>query len=1469
MVRRNMKKILLYVLSFLFIGCSVVGGAVIINNASIFSSVEEVEKNAPTNTDFWTDAGNYADSFAGGTGSSSNPYQIATAEQLARLAFLINDSSTNSTYKSLNYDVTNDIDLSLHYWKPVGTGSSTFSGNFNGNNHIFSGIFTDVESGFQGLFGYLSNAQIHDLSIEDSEIVGEYYVGSVAGYASDTTIYNCHNSSPIAGVNYGSSNDSYYGSGGGIVGYLYGSSSKVYNCSNSGTLDGKSSGGIVGYASSDAQIYDCFNEGERNEDNYIYVGGIAYKINSAEIYNCYNSARINGYGAGIVSEVINGSVHDCYNTGTIANQSRFGGGIANIVDGDSLSLAGSNIYNCYNVANVFGGGIVATLNCGSVYRCYNSGYIFANGSLDCGGIVARSNGDIGFSVSNCYNTGIITQMGVGHVGGIIGCGRYGTVRLSYNIGEVINYVTSSSSILGRTGGIIGDSYGCDIINCFVLSNISTRYLEPGAIAGYHMDTVSGTSYCIRNCYWGGNCLLENATPYTIIENVLNCGSCTFEDAKTLSWFTQGNWYSSYKWDFTLTWQIDSDINQGYPTLKFTQAIKPDDSEPVNASIFWTDTGIYADSFAGGDGTESNPYLISTSAQLARLAYLINNSSTNEDYKNLYYKQTTNLDMSAYWWKPIGTSRYYFSGNFDGGGFTISGLYTQPGTTSDYNYQGLFGYVEGISSSVYAEVHDVGIIDSNIRGYKYVGAIIGYISYYGNIYNCYNESSVSGYENIGGMVGYSSRYSSYENCYNEGVIVGERNNVGGIAGNTSGCEIYNCYNVGKVVGGDNVSGIVGETSATIYNCYNLGEISCNNAAGGIVGLANEGTSIFDCYNVGKISGGNYIGGLLGNCSIIGQGLKIYNSYNDGVVVGVLDYVGGIAGRLGGYNTSNVSSIYNCYNVAEVISQGGRYVGGIVGQMSWYSSIYLCYNKGNVSGYDIVGGILGGIHLSSNTEVVNNFNVGAVTASGSYIGGVIGSSSRDYNYCGGNCTVGVNDANIMRNAKTLSWYQDSSKWSPDYTWDFDTIWMFAEGMNDGFPILRGFLIEVTYYSNFGNNDTQSVYFNRGDSITIEDTNLFTRTGYHIKSWNTMANGGGLTYMPGDVYQGSNGLTLYAQWEAEIYTITLNKNGGIGGTSTIYLKYESGYYLNSSATGNAITSITSLPTKDGYNFNGYYSNATGGTRIVDASGNIVANNTYTSSNCVIYAQWVARNPAYYDEEGGYWYIENGKMPQKKVTDSTLISNINSSTTVGTTYYFAGLSLQSKVYSGKEYCQYNGNWYEVMPIRWRLVYSSSQTSGYGTTTDTLAVMAEIVYVDAFSDSYIGEGAGYSSESVTELIKNQIDSSYLVTESKSMPTFGSTSLNGTPASVSSNIFVASYDDLSNFTTNKNGTEKLGKIKFSDLAKDYLRANGKDTLYYTRDLGKTYNHIYCMNANGDRVQYKAQNYFGVQFTVKISEYACI
>lgn len=57
---------------------------------------DDVTQNAPTNDDLWTASGNYATSFAGGSGTEDDPYQIATAEELAYLAYLINGSSSSS-----------------------------------------------------------------------------------------------------------------------------------------------------------------------------------------------------------------------------------------------------------------------------------------------------------------------------------------------------------------------------------------------------------------------------------------------------------------------------------------------------------------------------------------------------------------------------------------------------------------------------------------------------------------------------------------------------------------------------------------------------------------------------------------------------------------------------------------------------------------------------------------------------------------------------------------------------------------------------------------------------------------------------------------------------------------------------------------------------------------------------------------------------------------------------------------------------------------------------------------------------------------------------------------------------------------------------------------------------------------------------------------------------------------------------
>ena len=860
------------------------------------------------------------------------------------------------------------------------------------------------------------------------------------------------------------------------------------------------------------------------------------------------------------------------------------------------------------------------------------------------------------------------------------------------------------------------------------------------------------------------------------------------------------------------------------------ATAPDNSD------FWITSGNYADAFAGGSGTESDPYQIETAAQLARLAYLINTSSTNSTYRSLYYKQTANIDLSAHYWAGIGSGEtYYFSGIYDGGGFTITGLFTRAGSTTTYSYQGLFGYIYG-TSSLYAEVHDVTISGSEIQGYEYIGAIAGFTRY-AYIYNCANLSPIvaSGIFS-GGIIGYN---------YSPGLV-----------------RVYNCYNTGNVSGLGNVGGIAGFSNQYIYNCYNTGDITGGSSGetGGIVGRIGYG-SVYSCYNLGTVQG--------------------------------TSDTGGIAGR-------NDYSLYNCYNRGDVY--GYSYVGGITGWDSGYSSrhasIHVCYNTGTVNGSTQVGGIAGHIDatISFYSFVTNCVNLGAIETSSTSRGAIVGyiDDSSNYggkvSYCywGGDCTLasayGTNNGSVsncgtctVENAKDQSWYPPG--------WDFENTWTIIDGVNDGYPVLEATLqITVTYNNNFTPSETISeTKVGSGASFTIASYDLFARTGYELSHWNTSPTGSGVNYYAGDVYTGGASLTLYAQWEPAVYRIELNANDGAGGLSAMYVKYNTGFYSNSTATaGLSSLSDSNLPTRAGYTLLGFYTaNSTSSTCLISVTTNSSGvrtgtftdafTTTYFTGQATIYAQWEANNPAYYDEAGGYWYIENGRLPQTRVTDAVTISALNANWSTlekGTTYAMGSVGgMVAKIYGGKEYCRANGNFYIVEPIRWRLTSNPNQEVGYGTTDDTYAILDTIVYTGRYSMEELGAGNGYQNVAVPIFAGNQISTTYLVTETKSMPTFGTgANLYGDPQNVTDYIFVSSREEI---------MEVVGtyKIEFSDFVNDYLtNVRGSIPLYYTRDLGTNYNHAICLTEDGEVVQRQPDqiyNQLGVQFTIKVSEYACV
>ena len=348
--------------------------------------------------------------------------------------------------------------------------------------------------------------------------------------------------------------------------------------------------------------------------------------------------------------------------------------------------------------------------------------------------------------------------------------------------------------------------------------------------------------------------------------------------------------------------------------------------------------------------------------------------------------------------------------------------------------------------------------------------------------------------------------------------------------------------------------------------------------------------------------------------------------------------------------------------------------------------------------------------------------------------------------------------------------------------------------------------------------------------------------------------------------------------VVKLTLNDNGGSGGDGEIFASSD-GYYADEGMV-TKIESVT-VPSFTAHKFLGYFTE--GGQQVTDANGVITMSSSQFTEATTLFAHWEARNPAYYDSEGGYWYVENGKLPQNKVGESLkgTLSGQWSSLSNGDVYYMGVEELanseftsdggmQSKVYNGEEYVKFNGEYYLVEPIRWRLVYSSSQQEGYAVeNTSVLATVAEIVFLGSYSSAKIGAGAGYSAESVTMLLKNQVSDEYLVSESREVEIFGAPKDTTT---VSGSVFVASSEELANFTTNKNNTTgsgvKAGKVSLSDFVKDYLRATGQGDYYFTRDLGDQLNTIRCLNPVGNRSQAKAQQTLGVQFTIKVTEYAC-
>ena len=332
-------------------------------------------------------------------------------------------------------------------------------------------------------------------------------------------------------------------------------------------------------------------------------------------------------------------------------------------------------------------------------------------------------------------------------------------------------------------------------------------------------------------------------------------------------------------------------------------------------------GSIATAFAGGTGTESDPYQIADGAQLAYLASEVNKG---QPYENACFVLTADIDLGNHDWTPIGnsfsdalfggTDYSVFAGNLDGKGHTVSNISIgTEGAPLESDVFGLFGMTGGKLSNLNLDgVTIYGIAKNvNVSSYVYVigvaGALTGSAS--GPVENCHvanlsmtmraPDSGMTAAYWIGGLVGALDGSQYIDECSVSGRITEKsgKGSIGGLIGELGRAAkiTYSHADVALDVkpdyyGGANVGGLIGKGN----------------------GEKDPETVISNCYATGTVTGGAYSGGFAGSL----WGLNIKNCYATGDVTDAFASMATFAGT-DAPTAYAYGSVTNCYTTGAVV------------------------------------------------------------------------------------------------------------------------------------------------------------------------------------------------------------------------------------------------------------------------------------------------------------------------------------------------------------------------------------------------------------------------------------------------------------------------------------------------------------------------------------------------------------------------
>ena len=269
----------------------------------------------------------------------------------------------------------------------------------------------------------------------------------------------------------------------------------------------------------------------------------------------------------------------------------------------------------------------------------------------------------------------------------------------------------------------------------------------------------------------------------------------------------------------------------------------------------------------GSGTQDDPFLVQSGADLAYIAKVVNSAAKGTaNFSAKYFKMTKSIDLNG---NQLLIGSYsagtVFHGYFDGNHCVVKGINAT---------QSLFGmlkdgYIKNLST--------YGTVTTTEN--KGVAGLVSYISN-STVENVTNYVNVTGIQQVAGVVGWleNTNTAYIKNCVNYGNITATLYQIGGIAGFAKG-NIMDCTNFGNVTSTGNgyvggVGGATKDSNGVRSNCVNYGNVQGTNYVGGVFGQINKTTS--DCYGYGKVTAtnGTNVGDVVGH----GASYLVYTEVN---------------------------------------------------------------------------------------------------------------------------------------------------------------------------------------------------------------------------------------------------------------------------------------------------------------------------------------------------------------------------------------------------------------------------------------------------------------------------------------------------------------------------------------------------------------------------------------------------------------